>query len=529
VYITVTMKQLVKVTLVGAWAALSVACGAAPPIAKAPEPRAGGPTAPAPAAAPTAPSEPQIEVPPAPASCQGYPAVVPAQTVCGPEATRRLADALAAPDAERDRALGELEACSEIAPGALRALRIELLPTECGDVLAEPWLMRPAPGQRAEVTHALRGLALAARANRLVREPPKLDPPFDKSRVLAFLEGPLADWIRRQARAVHGVSLSGAALEGYGKALVAVEAGLADMRFVEVVRSAPVPDEIRKQKDLADVYFATLDESLEPRKTRGRDAALVGLGRLAEIGVISDPRVERARALLSEVYSGRRIDALDHLLLPAVPPVKPGSVDEQIVSRVPTFYAPLLVPKLDALQPSVLRALLERGLPAQTRAALDAGKLAPETERLYARALFELGRTYWRAVDFSRARELAARQQRVAADMPLVAALSEILGRGPKNAAEMILSGPHLPSALAEVTPLDNVGKDSRSLAGYAAFDAALLQELARPAGANAAYFEEIARRYAQAAKQLPPEHRARAADRARAARDTAKAVGETR
>jgi hypothetical protein len=521
---SLVMNQLARLSLIGAWAALGAACAATPAATKAPELSARPAAAPEPtSAAPSA--EPELEIPPAPASCQRHAASVPAKVACGADTARALANALAAPDAERDRLLNELEACSEITPGVLRALRIELAPTECGDVLAEPWLARSAAGQRTEVTHALRGLSLAARANRLVRDPPALEPPLDKQRVVEFLQTTLADWIRRQARAVHAVSLSGAALDGYGKALVAVEAGLADMRFVEVVRAAPVPDEIRKQKDLADVYFATLDDSLEPRKTRGRDAALVGLGKLAEIGVISDPRLNRARALLSEVYSGRRIDALDHLLLPDPPASKRGSVEEQIVSQVPTFYAPLLVPGLDATRPSTLRALLERGLPAEARATLDGAKLSPETERLYARALFELGRTYWRAADFARARERAARQPRGGADLPLVAGLSEILARGPQNAAEMILSGPHLPSALAEVAPLDAIAKDHRSLAGYAAYDAALLLELARPPSATAAYFEAIAQRYASAAKQLPPAHRARAAERARAARDTAKAV----
>jgi hypothetical protein len=233
--------------------------------------------------------------------------------------------------------------------------------------------------------------------------------------------------------------------------------------------------------------------------------------------------------LLSEVYSGSRIDALDRLLLPDLPPAKLASIEERIVAHVPSFYARLLVPDLDPTRPVVLRALLERGLPVDARTALDRVKLAPEVERLYARGLFELGRTYWRAADFTRAAEIAARHTRGSADMPLVAALGEILGRGPRHAAEMILSGPHLPSALGQIGPLDRLGKEGRSLEGYAAFDAALLLELARPAAANAAYFEDIAKRYTLAQKRLPPEHRARAAERARAALDTAKALVQSR
>lgn len=333
---------------------------------------------------------------------------------------------------------------------------------------------------------------------------------------MAFVKGPLADWIGEQAAAVYHVSL--AALSGYGKAVVAIEAGLADMRFVEVVRAAPVPDEIRGDAALSEAYFTTLDEALEPRKARGRDAALVGLEKLAAVGVLADPRAERARSLLSKVYSGRRIDALDSLPLPELAPAKPKSPEQLSATRVPTFYVSLLLPKLDATAPSTLRALMERGVPASARLALDRGQAPPETERLYVRALFELGRSYWRAADFARAKEIALRHKTRGPDMPLVAALGEVLAQGPKNAAQMIVGGPHLPSGVGQVVTLDKVGKENRSLEGHAAFDAALLLELARPAGADAKYFEDVASRCAIAKKKLPPEFRKRAGERRKAA-----------
>lgn len=509
--------------LVGCTLALGACGGAATP---APVTPAQAPPA-APAAAPaTEPKPPASDVPPPPDSCKQYPAAAPEPIRC-PDLRAQLADALTADAAARDAAIAKLEGCGELVDGVVRALRIDLLPVECGDALAEPWLARPSARQNAAVFDALRGLALAAQAHRLVRDPPELAPPHDKPRVLQFMEGTLADWIRRQAAAVYRISVAGSALSGYGKGVVAVEAGLADMRFVEVVRAAPVPDEIAKDPELAEAYYASLDQSLEPRKARGRDAALVGLGKLAEVGVLVDPRLARARALLSKVYAGRRIDALDALVLPKLPPAASSSPEETILANVPSFHAPLLLGEVDPSDERLLRALMMRGLPAPARARLDGGKLSAATERLYARALFELGRTYWRSADFAHARELAARRQRAGADMPLVAALSEILAKGPKNAAEMMLAGPHLPAALGEVGPLDRVAKQQRSLAGHAELDAALLLELARPANADARYFEAIAARYAAAEKKLPPELRSRATERKQAALDTAKAIGE--
>jgi hypothetical protein len=56
--------------------------------------------------------------------------------------------------------------------------------------------------------------------------------------------------------------------------------------------------------------------ALEPRKARGRDAALAGLAAFADLGVIESPRIDRARQILSQSYAGHRIDALDGLRFP---------------------------------------------------------------------------------------------------------------------------------------------------------------------------------------------------------------------
>src|SRR5688500_19244161 len=87
-----------------------------------------------------------------------------------------------------------------------------------------------------------------------------------------------------------------------------------------MVREVPLPDEMKADKAVEGAYYAALDEALEPRKVRGRDAALVGLRAFAELGAVHDARVDRARELLTKLYSGSRVDALDRLLLPELEP-----------------------------------------------------------------------------------------------------------------------------------------------------------------------------------------------------------------
>jgi hypothetical protein len=346
-----------------------------------------------------------------------------------------------------------------------------------------------------------------------------------------FVAGTLKAWIEGQAKAIYSVSLHGSNLEGYGKAVVAIEAGLADLRFVEVARSAPVPDDIAKDAELKEAYLGALEQALEPRKNRGRDAALVGLKKLAEVGVIHDARVLRARKLLSEVYSGRRIDALDTLLLPDLAAPAPKTDGERLATLLPTAYAELVLTQAKPSDAALLRALIERGLPKTARAKLETDKaLSAESRRLLARALFSLGQRYWRAADFAAAANALATGKltgplRTEAD--LVSALAGTLQTGPKDAAEMMLKGPHLPRGVGDVAKLDELGKGQGDRAGMALFDAARLLEIARPAGADAAYWKAVAERYKKSAALLSGATKKREAeDRSKAAEDTAAAVG---
>lgn len=436
---------------------------------------------------------------------------------------------------KRDTLLIGLEKAPGIPAGLVRALRADLGPVECADGIVDSQL-GPASrsGISANVLHTLVGQSLAARLARTVTKAPPLSPPYDKKRVIEYIQGPLRTWISNQAKAIDEISRAGSKLASYGKAIVAVEAGLADMRFVERVRELPLPSEFAKDEELKAAYFASLDQVLDPRKDRGRDAALIGLREFASIGALHDARVERARVLLGKLYAGRRIDALDALLLPALAEAKPVSQTEQLAASLPTFYSAILLdPKLVSDE-NVLRTLLDRGVPAPMRAALVEpagllGTLPAGGHELYARARLELGKTYWRSVDFERAAALsgsgdAARNR--SEEATLVLAVAMALRSGPKDAAEMMHSPSPNALNIRHVEALDAIAEAKGKYAGMAAFDGALLLGTAPPEGARSPYFLDVARRYHAAAASLTdPAQKAQAEERAHTAEAIANAT----
>jgi hypothetical protein len=477
---------------------------------------------------------------PVPAACQAY-AARPGE---GKVACGEPAAALAALDAalgratpeQRDAALVDLDTCAGLPGGVARALRAELAPVECGETIVEPYLKAPPATANGIVYGALLGQAISARLARTAQNPPTLAPPHDRARVLEFVKGPMRAWLEQQALAIETISHAAAELPYYGKGIAAVEAGVADLRLVEAVRGGPIPDEFKKDEELKNAYYGSLDQMLDPRKDRGRDAALVGLKELALVGVIRDGRVDRARTMLSRLYGGRRIDALDALLLPPVARPAPASLEERLAARLPTLYAGLVLDDQAASRAGTLRQLLERGVPLPQRLSLRKADLAPEARALYARAHLELGRLYWRAVDFDQAAALAASARGsgpapapAADDATFTLALALALRNGPDDATDMMRKAPRaLPPS--QSVALDAVAAQApRSpYAGLAAFDAALLHQLASPEGAVASYWSDVAARFHAAAALLAdPAQRALADDRARAAEAVAHAVAE--
>jgi hypothetical protein len=473
-----------------------------------------------------------VGIPAAPATCDVFVQRRPAGKA---PACAERAPALAALDAalvetdpaKRDAALVGVESCKGLSPGFVRALRADLAPAECGDKLVEPLLSQRPTGIANNVLATLVAQSLAARLARTVAKVPTLAPPFDKARVMAYVKGPLMTWIGAQALAIEGISRNGAKLGGYAKGLVAVEAGLAELRFVEKVRAVPIPIEFEKDPELKEVYQVTLEQSLEPRKDRGRDAALIGLRELASAGVLHDARVDKARSLLGKLYAGRRIDALDVLLLPELPPLAQLTMEERLAAKLPTFYANALLDEATVVQPAIVRALLVQGVPASLRAAAAKPAehpelLGPEARALYARGRIELGRTYWRAVDFDQAAQIES-TRRKDEDGTFLLALSIALRSGPKDANEMM----HAPSPgalqIRNVAALDSIKQGK--YAGAAAFDAALLLATAPPENADPAYFNDVARRFHSAALLLSGAEKGMAEERARNAEAIAASV----
>ncbi|MEZ4297335.1 MAG: hypothetical protein R3B70_20390 [Polyangiaceae bacterium] len=421
----------------------------------------------------------------------------------------------------RDAALAVLEGCAWLPSGLVRALRADLLPAACGDVMAEPILSAPPADLRADIHEALFGLALAARFARVSAAAPALAPPFTRDRVEKHIAGPVQKWMRDVATSVQELSGAASKLPFYGGAVAAVAAGTADLALVETVRGAPIPDELQKDEERRNIYYAALDEKLEPRKTRGRNAALAGLLRFAEVGSIDDRRVREARRLLSKLYGGRRIDALDRLIVPAAPAGAAGSMEARLADRLPSFYAGILLDAKLSGDAAVLPVLARRGLPLAHRAALREGTVSPEIAPIVARAYLDLGRTYFRASDFesaAKAMSLVPPASRTP-ELKLLAGLSMGLRGGPKDAVEMMVKSPLGMNALGQRAALDALALEKGPLSGAAAFDGAYVMEIAAPERADGLFFKSIAKRYEAAAEMLvDPAQKKEAEERAKAA-----------
>ena len=374
--------------------------------------------------------------------------------------------------AKRDGLLAALESKT---PDA-RVVRADLAPVECADALTDP-LLAKKDHVEGEAEHALVGLSLAAKLARTANGAPVMPAGADKARVKAFVQGPLKKWMVEQASAIESLSVAGRELVGYGRGVAAIEAGTADLRLVDTIRSSPVPKEW--DAELKQIYEASLDEALEPRKARGRDAALVGLGELASAGALNDVRVARARVLLSKLYGGRRIDALDGLL---VPPVSSAGA---------------------VLQPS-----------SYWRHA----KLADGTLQATPRDHFEAGRLYWDRAELIEA--AYGYKDAKTPDERLLLANALALASGPANAAEMM----RRPIEITKTDALDALAIEGADNAGAAAYDAAHLRSLSTMGTSGATSLKDVAARFTQAANLLTdPAQKQKAADRAADARASAK------
>jgi hypothetical protein len=473
----------------------------------------------------TLPATPKNVPPPPPASCDAF-VRHPTQSkeACADKsvALALLDAAMALDDPKgRDAKLALLETCTAFDAGVVRSLRAELAPPECGDALAEPLLSKtPAakdPVIPGAILHTLVGQALAARLMRSVGAPPKLDPPFTKDRVESFTKGPLKTWFTDQANAVEELSKMGAGLSYYGKGIAAVAAGTADLRLVEVVRGAPIPDEFKADPTVLNEYFSTLDQALDPRKLRGRDAALVGLKELAHAGIARDARTTAARGLLSELFGGRRVDALDALSLAPIPQpkgdagaAKGGSFNARLAATLPIFYVGVLLDPNSVKEPGVLAALADRGVPVPFRVALKDAAIDDASRISYAHARLRMGFEYWRAADFDAAASLFVKvgKDKLSPDDRLALALALALRNGPDDVAALMQREGVMAPDFGRVGALDVVAADEGAGAdrGRAAFDAAVITQLTLPFSGDPSQWTALAKRYAAAVALLVDE-----------------------
>jgi hypothetical protein len=511
---------------------------------------------PTPPAAQSAPTARLNVVSPVPATCVGLaqaPDATSAPAECPTDDAGRLTaldSALTTDDvAARDTALKRLEPCSGFEPGLLRALRADLAPPECADAIVEPLLKaiadEPRSNQAAtapvavekptpEVVQVLRGLAFGARLMRTSDAPPQLSPPFTRDNFQTFLKAEIRPWYVAQSKAVFDLASAGAKLAGYGKAIVALEAGLSDLRFVENVRKVPLPSEMTTDREVVEVYQQALEDALDPRKLRGRDAVLVAMIHLSQLGVLTDPRLDRARAQVARLFAGSRINALDSLMLPPLEPLANADPIERLAAKLPPFFADRVLRAEDVTRPKVVRALLERGLPPRLRQQLErASQLSPEVTRLFARGQLELGRRYFRPADFTRASVLLKQKGvlsgAAAKESRLVAALAEALEGAPENATQLVLTGPMLPKGMGRIEALDRLAKEAGPLAGMAAFNAGHILSVIPQERPNPEHWMRIARYFDDAERKLLDANgKAGAHARAEDARATATQIRES-
>jgi hypothetical protein len=328
----------------------------------------------------------------------------------------RLASALELSAVERrDRALAQLESCSELPVGWVRAVRADSA-RQCADVLIAPVLRGLKAPLDADLGETLLALALAARWGRAVEAPVAYSGNGGDESVAQYLTRTLRPWKQRQVAKIEALNTAASRLEreGYGSTIVAVARARATRQLYSVVRLSPTPTEVKRDYVLRTRYFATLDSELaDVRERMAADDARVS-ELLFEQGIHRAPDADAWFELQRPDFA--------NLIVEPPAAVKPSSDTERIISSLPSFYVETLfgVTLLD--DPRPLRLLIEHGLTPRQRRALGSRKLAADSAEVFA---------YFHAV-------LALRARRMRHFDEVVARLLPIQPRSP--AAELLLA-----------------------------------------------------------------------------------------
>lgn len=420
---------------------------------------------------------------------------------CERPAMEALTNALRSGDA----ALAELESCPSLPPGLVRALRAEVAKPECADQYVDDFLEHPKQGTPPHLVHVMAGQSVAAKLLRTGTQAPAIQGPISKEKLVAHINTTFAPWFKQTFATIDQLSQFAVTLQGYGKAIAATEAGYAELRVVETIRTSPKPQDWDAELKL--VYEGALEDALAPMKAKGRDATLVGFGIMAMLDLPASPRVSRARNLLARMYGGRRIDALDALMFGQAPRTQPEAAnDETRTQQSATYFLRVISPPTAEPEP---------------------GK-GPLADRLRAaeRRLLR-GSTFWRAVDYDRVLALVGNDANTDDTARLYTALALALRQGPVDALHFMSAQSPSDLNLLHTEALDQLAGEKRATSGVAAFDAALLHEIAPPATNQHEHFIDVAQRYEAAASMLVNAPQSAAKTRAEGARTIAAAIRE--
>ncbi len=423
-----------------------------------------------------------------------------------------LDDAFSKKDpAIRDAALAGLEACAGIPAGVVRALRAEVAPSGCGDLLTEPSLAdkKIAPAIR----QVLFALALSARLSRAVPDPPPRPKLADMDDAAKYVKGPLTAWIKQSTNAISAFHAPATKLTFYARALGAASTasawlGMYDKTYVSGVAVGVFSGSKAEVDELRRSYNAVLVKALEPFSAQALDAGTNALKNYADVGSIADARLESTRKAMSKHWKQGNPFAPGNLLTPAAPPPAPLATKEQrLAVALPTYYAGLLLDPALASDDAWLAAAAGRGIPFAHRKAYRAIP-APSVDgmRIMIRHRLATGSYALRAADFDEVASLASHWREIdgatKGEGTFYLALGLALHGGPENLAAYWKTKSF--GTLGDITALDafSSAMPADANAGFAMFDAAFLKgQFAKDK--TEALYRDVAKRYTKAADLL--------------------------
>lgn len=255
--------------------------------------------------------------------------------------------------AQRDQALAELEACRAAESAAVRALRAELAPRACRDLVAGP---TAEDASDPEVASLLRALTIEARLERATAGRP--DVPFDGFE--RYVDHELDPWLDERSRLVDELAEAGPS-GGAGRRLVRLAHGRALSAMAAAARDA-----IGQVPACAPARYGRhgrITAARCPIRLEGPGAAGERVRQRAdelEARAVAELRrglddehddtaidIERAREAIaiSSRGTGRSAYEPDAIPAPVLPAGTPPGVSTRLQRRLPPLLVPILLGK----------------------------------------------------------------------------------------------------------------------------------------------------------------------------------------